>query len=263
MAKPKDLTDKKFGKLTCIRIKKERTKNGHVQWICKCECGRLTAVLANNLSRGNSRSCGKCCNRSRTHGMSSSKLYKVWSSMKYRCLSPNDPSYYLYGGKGVSVCEEWLKFEGFLNWAKKSGYKPGLTLERKDSNGDYCPKNCSWIPKGKQSENTSRCKIIEHDGKKMIMKHWAEYLGVPYSLLQSRITQRKWPVDKALITPPRSPNRCNVKLFSCNGMTLSIAEWARHLNLNEKTLYNRLYKGSTIQAEIERQTGKPCYVAAQ
>ena len=102
MAKARDLTGMRFGKLICLSMLNERTKNGHVQWRCLCDCGNTSTVLANNLTNGNTSSCGCISSRlkRKTHGRSDTKIYKVWSSMKHRCSNPNDASYYNYGGRG-------------------------------------------------------------------------------------------------------------------------------------------------------------------
>lgn len=200
MRKMRNLTGEKFGRLLCMATLDERTRNGHVQWKCKCDCGKETTVTVGNLSTGNTKSCGCIENGKKTHGQSSTNLYKVWSSMKHRCSNPNDKSYAIYGGKGISVCDDWLSFQRFNNWAQESGYEAGLTLERANNNKNYCPENCTWIPKGKQSENTSRCKVITYGGRTMILMHWSKHLNVPYSLLQSRL-KRGWSVEKTLTTP--------------------------------------------------------------
>ena len=81
----------------------------------------------------------------KTHGMSGTKLHNCWKNMKTRCLNKNSDRYYCYGALGITVCEEWLTFEGFAEWAKSSGYKEGLTIDRKNSSLGYNPSNCRWL----------------------------------------------------------------------------------------------------------------------
>jgi hypothetical protein len=185
----------------------------------------------------------------KTHGMSNTKIYKVWSSMKSRCSNVNHSAYKNYGGRGISVCKRWLEFEGFYNWVKSSNYKDGLTLERLDVNGDYCPDNCIWITKSKQSSNTRDCIELTYRGKTMIMKEWAEELNIPYSVLQHRI-YRGWNTEKALSTPIKSSNRRHCKLIEYKGEKKSIAEWSRELGINYKTLHNRIYTGWSVERAL-------------
>lgn len=88
-----------------------------------------------------------------THGRSQTRLYSVWSSMKQRCYNRKDSSYKYYGARGVIVCDEWHKFEPFYEWAQRTGYARGLTIERDDSDGNYEPSNCKWIPAAEQIKN--------------------------------------------------------------------------------------------------------------
>ncbi len=136
----------------------------------------------------------------RTHGQCETKLYKVWSSMKHRCSNPNDQSYKNYGGRGIGFYDEWKNFEPFHVWAMYSGYRTGLTIERHNNEGNYEPSNCVWIPKGKQSMNTRRCKIIVYKGEEHNIKEWALKFRIPYHRLQSRL-KHGWDIAMALTVP--------------------------------------------------------------
>lgn len=113
-------------------------------------CGRETIVRPDSLMHGKTTSC-VCANKK--HGEVGTRLYGIWGNMKYRCNNSNAQEYYNYGGKGVSVCDDWNQYENFRDWAISNGYKDNLTIDRINSDGDYCPENCRWITK---SENTSR-----------------------------------------------------------------------------------------------------------
>ena len=157
MPKYKDLSGERFGKL--VAIKPTGKNNGAYVWECSCDCGNVIRVSGIKLTNGHTRSCG-CLRRegtrkaSYTHGLSNTRLYRIWGNLKTRCLNPNSDNYEYYGGKGISVCNEWLHdFKAFYDWAMENGYADDLTIDRKDSDGDYCPLNCQWIT---QSENAIR-----------------------------------------------------------------------------------------------------------
>lgn len=157
MPSKKELTGKRFGKLTVIR--ETGKKNGVYMWECICDCGNNINVRGHELTRGHTKSCG-CLKKERiteyntTHGLSYTRLYTIWCGIKERCYTPTATNYKFYGAKGVSVCQEWLNdFQVFYDWAITHGYKDNLTIDRKDSDGDYCPENCQWIT---QSENATR-----------------------------------------------------------------------------------------------------------
>jgi len=158
MPKPAELAGIKFGLLTPIEtVPHDVTgRRGGRDWLCQCECGNATVVRANSLLRGLTKSCGclrkkLSAERRKTHGESGSPTYKSWQRMKQRCESPDNKHYYCYGGRGISVCERWSCFENFL--ADMGQCPVGYSIERIDVNGDYCPQNCKWIPKGDQSKN--------------------------------------------------------------------------------------------------------------
>lgn len=131
-------------------------------------------------------------------------LYHIWEGMKERCLNPKANNFYLYGGRGISVCESWIKsFSEFEKWALDSGYKEGLTLDRKDSNGDYCPDNCRWATHKEQARNRRSNLNITYKGETLCVAEWADRYGLPYYTLLSRI-HYGWDFERALTTPVRA-----------------------------------------------------------
>lgn len=124
---------KKYGKLTPIKIL--YSKKSKKYWLCKCDCGNTTVSEEYNLKSGNTKSCG--CLRyeiskfnNQKHGLYKHRLYRIWANMKERCENPNATEFKNYGGKGVKVCNEWLDFMTFYEWALKNGYKDNLTIDR-------------------------------------------------------------------------------------------------------------------------------------
>ena len=136
-----------------------------------------------------------------THGDTHTSLYKTWSAMKQRTSNPKTINYELYGGKGVAVCEEWLKYENFKAWAMENGYEEELTLDRIDGSGDYCPENCRWVDWETQQNNRCNNRLITFNGKTQTMSQWAREIGIKPRTLFARIDNKGWSIEKALTTP--------------------------------------------------------------
>ena len=100
-----------------------------------------------------------------THGDHGTRLYRIWKNMKYRCNNPNSPAYEDYGGRGISVCDEWQSYVGFREWAIANGYNDHLTIDRKENNKGYCPDNCRWATPRQQGNNTRRNRVLVFNGE--------------------------------------------------------------------------------------------------
>jgi hypothetical protein len=198
-----DITGKKFGRLSVIGVH-SKTKFG-VLWECICECGNKRTNVGYRLRNGIVLSCG-CLQKEiaskkfKKHGHSltgatQSKEYKTWLDMRARCEKPTKKHYKNYGGRGISVCERWGKFENFLS---DMGMKPSPfhTLDRINSDGNYEPSNCRWATRKEQNRNTRTNHMITYNGKTKSMAEWAELLQMNYNKLRSRI-QRGWDIEKA------------------------------------------------------------------
>lgn len=132
------------------------------------------------------------------HGGRYTRLYNIWLNMKQRCSNPRASHYEYYGGKGVSVCEEWKKsFSTFRDWALSNGYEDGLTIDRIESDKDYCPENCRWVTHLKQMSNTTRNVMLTYQGETHSLSEWSRIVGVPYGTLKSRL-RYGWSVERML-----------------------------------------------------------------
>lgn len=213
MPKRIDLTGQRFGRLKVMKFCGTDHRK-HAVWMCKCDCGNIDPVRSYDLRAGKITSCGcyhnECAKFNHTkHGKSGTKLYYVWKSMKQRCENVNSRDYRIYGENGVCVCDDWRScYETFYDWAMRSGYEEGLTLDRIDSNGNYCPENCRWATPKVQSNNTCRNRLITYKGETHTMSEWASITGINYSTLRARLNMYKWSVERALTTGGKI-RKCN------------------------------------------------------
>ena len=195
-----DLTGQKFHKLYVIGLDH---KDGHgiAYWKCQCDCGNIISVRGGNLRSGVVKSCGclKHESHNAVHHMSNTKLFGVWWSMKNRCNNPKNPAYKNYGERGITVCEDWNNSSSnFFDWAKVNGYEEGLSIERIDVNGNYCPENCKWIPLVDQAKNRRFNYQITYNGKTQDLQDWCNELHLPYKLIHNRIFKLHWDFERAI-----------------------------------------------------------------
>lgn len=115
------------------------------------------------------------------------KLYVVWHEMVRRCHSPKYKGYHNYGGRGIKVCAQWYKFLPFYEWALANGYKISLRLDRINNDGDYEPTNCHFVTHKQNCNNTRKSRYVEHNGLKMTISQWADYLNIPYHKLYQKL----------------------------------------------------------------------------
>lgn len=192
--KYRELIGKKFGKLTIVDVKTKQlyypngSKNGlDVEYVCQCECGNTTLVKRYRLLEGKTMSCG-CLRkelskkRKTKHGLCYTRLNRIYNEMKNRCLCKTSDKYKYYGGRGISICEDWKNdFRSFYDWALENGYSDKLTIDRINNDGNYEPSNCRWATRCQQSQNTRRTR--NYKGK--CLSEWWRYFNMPYSRFYS------------------------------------------------------------------------------
>ena len=166
MAKLSDITGKTFGHWQVL-YRSGSTPNKASVWRCKCLlCGNEKDVVGSSLVNGYSTKCRRCVPRqslSKPHRKD--RIYHIYSAMKQRCYNPNAKHYDVYGGRGITVCDEWKNNpDAFIEWAYQNGYDDTLSLERIDTSKGYSPSNCTWIPLSKQAENRSMNHKISYNG---------------------------------------------------------------------------------------------------
>lgn len=153
-----DLTGKRFGRL--VVIQREGSIGVHAAWRCLCDCGSETLVRGDHLRDGKTKSC-RCLEKEKRdngethfiHGGRGTRIYEIWSSMRKRCENPNSQSFCNYGGRGISVCNEWSDFVVFRDWALSNGYAEDLSIDRVNNDGNYEPSNCRWATAKEQANN--------------------------------------------------------------------------------------------------------------
>lgn len=191
-----DLTDKKIGKLTVIKMN-GKDKNGHCKWLCQCDCGNTKNVLGTHLIRGNIRSCGCLSKKNKflyenKYGNSTNykRLYSIFNGMRSRCYNIKDVNYNNYGARGIKIYDKWINnFFEFMDWAMQNGYKKNLTIDRIDNNGNYEPNNCRWTTLKEQENNRRDNVFLKYKGKVKTLKQWAETIGISYNTLYSRYSR--------------------------------------------------------------------------
>lgn len=198
-----DLTGSKYGKLTVVeRAGKDDKKDS--LWLCKCDCGNTKIVKQNYLMGGHTRSCG-CLRKDAAkiqkhysgkyerHGMSKTRIYHIYYTIKSRCLVKSNKAYKDYGAKGIGLCKEWEdSFLAFALWSFANGYAENLTLDRIDNSKGYSLSNCRWTTAKQQANNTTSNINITINGEQRTLAEWCDYYGLNYFTIYSRKKKHGW-----------------------------------------------------------------------
>lgn len=183
-------------------------------------------------------------NYSTKHGLSKTRVYKIFYGMKQRCYNPNNPQYKNYGGRGIAICSEWLNdVSKFCKWAEENGWderKNGneQSIDRIDVNGNYCPENCRIIPMSEQYFNRTDTHYITIDGETKTLKEWSDIYGVPMSLINYRL-KSGWNEKEAVSKETREIDE-RIGEVTFGEKTMSLQEWADEINIPISTLSNRI-----------------------
>lgn len=257
MKQHEDLTGRKFGRWTVLGEGTHKYSGKHriLYWKCKCECGTFKEIHGGSLVLRRSESCG-CLLKEKlknglnsTHGMSKTRIYATWGRIIYRCYNKKTSDWYLYGGRGIKVCDRWrYSFENFFE-DMGSTYKEGLTIDRKDNDGNYEPENCRWATQKQQQRNKRNSHNITFNGKTQCIAAWAEELGIKVSTLGMRITKYGWSVEESLSGTKKGKRKSSTSL-AYNGKTKSITEWAKETGINRGTIVNRLRLGWSAEKTL-------------
>lgn len=188
---PEDLTGLQFLNFTAIKYVGRRVMSRGTRqiWLCRCSCGREREIRRDYLLIGKLARCA-CVPWNGTrfvhgHSRDSSHTYSSWAGAKARCLNPRNKKFPNYGGRGITICDEWRNsFQAFLAYMGEC--PEGHTLDRINNEGNYEPGNCRWATQKVQQRNRRDTIWITHDGVRLTMKEWGERTGIPYSTLFAR-----------------------------------------------------------------------------
>ena len=168
------------------------------------------------------------------------RLRSIYNGMRLRCYNKNSVNYKYYGGKGVTICDEWLlSFENFFDWAINNGYNENLTIDRIDSEKEYSPDNCKWSTKKEQAYNRSMSVKLTLNGRTMYMTEWAEELGIDKKTLSWRY-RNGWSDEEIL------SNKKDI-ILTYNGESKNLLEWSKKTGIKKSTLWDRYNRGWEVK----------------
>lgn len=183
-------------------LREENSVGYNRYFMCECACGTIKKVRLGHLTSGKTTSCGcvrdlLASERATTHGMAGNKTYKSWQHMKERCLNKKCNDWVDYGGRGIAVCERWMKFENFLaDMGEKQ--TPKHQIDRINNNGNYEPSNCKWSTATEQANNKRNNTLITANGVTRTLSQWSIRSGIKREVISYRILRLGWTPEKAL-----------------------------------------------------------------
>ena len=237
-------------------------ERGHRKYMCECSCGKHTRRYVDeyNLKCGKSLSCG-CISSELTrqrrlkHGKSNTRLFHIWCGIRERCYTKTRPEYKEYGGRGITICDEWNDFETFEKWAFDNGYdesapKGECTIDRIDVNGNYESSNCRWISLTEQSDNRTNTIRLTYNGKTQTLLQWSKELNLNYKTMSTRYYEG-WAVEEIL-----NPNheRIGKNVIEYKGEVHTLNFWAKKLGLSNATMWRRYSKGYPLDIVFSKES---------
>ncbi len=203
-----DEVGNRYGRLLVIRYAGKL--GGTTAWECLCDCGNTKIVRGTQLRCKGTQSCG-CLHKDKLRERQTKynvprRLYGIWYNMIERCENPSHNYYRNYGGRGITVCEEWHNPYNFFEWAIAHGYEKYLTIDRMNYNGNYEPSNCRWVTLKEQQNNKSTNRYETINGETKTVQEWIDYYGVTNGMVWSRL-MRGWSFEDALLKPSQKKYR--------------------------------------------------------
>ena len=222
MGKPlNDLTGFQFGSFTVLRLGEKLRPTTGAWWLCQCKCGTQKHLPATDLVEGKINSCG-CEHAERIgkafkrHGMTRTRTYRIWGNMRTRCRTHID-----YVGRGIKVCERWMKFDNFL---EDMGAAPdGMSLDRIDNDKGYFKENCRWATAEQQMNNVRSNALIEYNGIRQTKAQWAKQLGIKQATFSARI-KYGWPMERIMTEALNKDMARNTKQINADEAQLEDAD---------------------------------------
>lgn len=185
-------------------------------------------------------------------------LRRKWTSMITRCTNPNSPNYSNYGGRNITVCNEWRKFSKFFEWSLNNGFKPGLSIDRIDTNKGYAPDNCRFITLEEQQRNkrNNRCFVDPFDGEHLCLAAIARKYNIPEETFRKRIDKYNMPLERALTQQRCETSRWHIVVDPLDGEQLCLTDLARKHKISPLTLSSRINKGWNIFDAVTKPVNK-------
>lgn len=244
----KDLEGKRFGRLVVLGYGGRRKRS--TRWICKCDCGVIKDIDGGALKKAHSCGCyarEQSSIRNRKHGMDGKPEYKAWEAMRARCYRKTDKNYADYGGRGITVCQEWRdSFEAFLAHV---GMRPGkgFSIGRIDNDGNYEKGNVRWETQIQQQRNKRTTRFLTINGETKPVSEWAAIVGINKQTITERL-KRGWDPGRAVFGK-KNPE---LHYLEFNGKCQTVTEWAREFGLPDVTLFSRIKAGWPIEEILSK-----------